>query len=255
MSLGETGAKRFHLAAVLCLLAFPASGRGQVPPRAGEVRVVVESRGWQLVGDLRVPGESDEPCAAVLMLNKAAGDRSVYRALAAQLADRGIASLRLDLPGHGESTNLDRFVPGESSEQARETMIWESDRDVTAAQRFLAGRPGIDPNRIGIVGASYSGEEMAEAGRLRGRAQAYVALSPGSFSDESIRDIDASGVPWLFVASREERHLQEITAAVQERSRTVEMILLPGTEHATNILVAHAEIAERIAVWLASRLR
>ena len=36
-------------------------------------------------------------------------------------------------------------------------------------------------------------------------------LSPGSFSDESIASIDSSGVPWLFIAAREERFLQEIT--------------------------------------------
>ena len=96
---------------------------------------------------------------------------------------------------------------------------------------------------------------MSEAGRTFGYAQAYVALSPGSFSDESIEAIDASGVPWLFVAARDERFLQEITAAVRERSRTVELVVVPGTGHATNLLVEYPDLAERIAVWLARRLR
>jgi hypothetical protein len=39
------------------------------------------------------------------------------------------------------------------------------------------------------MGASYSGEELAEAGRIIGYVQAYVELSPGSFSDESIDGI------------------------------------------------------------------
>ena len=73
-----------------------------------DTRVVIESRGWQLIGDLCIPG-SEKRCPAVLLLNKAAGDRTVYDELARQLAARGIASLRLDLPGHGESVNLGRL--------------------------------------------------------------------------------------------------------------------------------------------------
>lgn len=223
--------------------------RAQAPDE--ETRIAIESRGWHLVGDLRLP-DSEGPLAAVLMLNQAAGDRTAYVELAQHLADRGIASLRLDLPGHGESTNLGRFVPGE---QRRSPLIWDAEADVIAACQYLASHERIDANRIGIVGASYSGEEMAEAGRLGGYASAYVALSPGSFRDESILGIDDSEVPWLFLVSRDERFLREITASVRERSRTVEMVIVPGTAHATDILSAHPDMAERIAVWLASRLR
>ena len=117
------------------------------------------------------------------------------------------------------------------------------------------GYAKIDGKRIGMVGGSYSGEEMAESGREHGYAQAYVELSPGSFSEESIRGIDASGVPWLFIVSRDERHLRDITAAVQAQSKIVELVVLPGTEHATRILNAHPSMAERIAVWLAEKLK
>ena len=76
-------------------------------------RISIQSQGWELVGDLTIPEvdanadtDSVAPVPAVLMLNQAAGDRTPYVDLAGYLADRGIASLRLDLPGHGESTNL-----------------------------------------------------------------------------------------------------------------------------------------------------
>ena len=236
------------LSLVLSGLTFPASSQ---TPGSGETRVVVENQGWQLVGDLRMPA-AGAPVPAVLMLNRAAGDRTVYRDLAVYLAARGIASLRLDLRGHGESTNQGRFVPGE---QPRSPLIWDAEVDVAAAHDYLKAHVQIDGQRIGIVGASYSGEEMAEAGRLHGFAQAYVALSPGSFSDASISGIDSSGVPWLFVASNNERYLRELTAAVQAQSDTVELVVLPGTAHATRILDAHPTMAERIAVWLAAKLR
>lgn len=216
-------------------------------------RVTVKSEGWELVGDLQTPKASGK-VPGVLLLNKAAGDRHVYKALAGYLADRGIASLRLDLRGHGESTNLGRFIPDQATDKDRETMIWSAEADVVAAHRFLKSHPRIDARRIGVVGGSYSGEEMAEAGRLVGYAQAYVALSPGSFSEESIAAMDPSGIPWLFIVSRHERHLTEIAAAVQSRTKDVEIVYIPGEQHATRILEARPDVAERIAVWLASKL-
>jgi dipeptidyl aminopeptidase/acylaminoacyl peptidase len=134
-------------------------------------------------------------------------------------------------------------------------MIWDAEVEIAAAQEYLRSHPGIDGARIGVVGASYSGEEMAEAGRLRGYMRAYAALSPGSFSEESIGGIDASGVRWLFVAARNERHLREITASVQRESRTAEVWIVPGTRHVTRLLRDRPALAERIAGWLARALR
>lgn len=233
------------------LLLVIACGSGQAHDRIpGEIRVEITSGDWQLIGDLQVPA-APGLVPAVLMLNQAAGTRAAYADLAAELGKRGIATLRLDLRGHGESTNLGRFVPGQ---QGRSSMVWDAEADVIAAQQYLAARDGIDPAKVAIVGASYSGEEMAEAGRMHAYAAAYVALSPGSFSDESVRGIDISHVPWLFVTSRDERFLQEIRAAVQEQSRTVEQIILPGSGHAANLLAMHPGLAERIAVWLQASL-
>jgi cephalosporin-C deacetylase-like acetyl esterase len=53
-------------------------------------------------------------------------------------------------------------VPGDS---LTASFIWDSEADVIAARRYLASLEAIDEERIAIVGASYSGEEMAEAGR------------------------------------------------------------------------------------------
>jgi dienelactone hydrolase len=215
---------------------------------AGETRVVLESDGWQLVGDLILPPGAG-PAPAVLMLNKADGNRTAYEGLARLLAERGIASLRIDLRAHGESTNLGRFVPGDA------TWLAGSERDVTVAHEFLREHAAIDGDRIGVVGGSYSGESMAVAGRNHRYAQAYVALSPGSFSDQSLAAIDPSGVPWLFVTSREDRFLQGFELEVDSASSTAEMVVLSGAGHASDLLTMYPELPERVADWLAARLR
>jgi dienelactone hydrolase len=218
---------------------------------ASESTVNVASGDWVLVGDRSLP-ESSERVPVVLLLNKAAGDRTAYEGMARALDKRNIASLRLDLRGHGESTNLGTFVPGELRPHP---MIWDAEKDVVAAVNYLKGHDRVDPNRIAVVGGSYSGEEMAEAGRIAGYAAAYVALSPGSFSDESIAGIDESGVPWLFVTSRDEPYLQEIRRSVTETSVSVEQIITPGKNHASRLLGDFPDLNERIAVWLHNKLQ
>ena len=217
---------------------------------AQESRIIVNHDGWELIGDLRLP-DQDGQKPVVLMLNQADGDRMVYEQLAIHLSDRGVASLRIDLRGHGESTNIGAFVPGE---HRRDPLIWDAEQDVVAVHDYLKSHVDIDASKIAIVGASYSGEEMAEAARLHEPASAYVALSPGSFSEASIANIDESGVPWLLVTAKHDRFLQEITASIQAQSEATEIIILPGRGHATNLLQEVDGLAERLAVWLAEKL-
>ena len=219
-------------------------------PEDDLISVMIPSDGWELEGDMMLP-PGDAPVSVVLMLNQAAGDRTPYIGLMEHLRTRGIASLRLDLRGHGGSVNLGTFEPGKSR---RDPMIWDAERDVIAAYRYLRSQPRFEGKFIGIVSSSYSGEETAEAGRLSGYADAYVVLSPGSFSDESIAAIDKSGVDWLFVWTKEDIYLTDIAASVRANSANVQMLELPGKKHATDILLDDPTVAEILAVWLSSRL-
>jgi len=217
--------------------------------RSEETRITVESDGWHLIGDLQLPEDTGKPVPAVVLLHGAARNREAYSELARALASRGIASLRLDLRAHGGSTNRGRFA-GEADALP---LLEGAPRDVVAAHRYLEGLDRIDAARIAFVGASYSGEAMAEAGRLYHKARAYVALSPGSLSDESIAEIDPSGIPWLYVRSRDEIRVTEVTEAVQRNSRA-EIWVVPGSAHGSDLLLGRRDLSERVAVWLAARL-
>ena len=238
----------FDLAAlsILCLFEFRESYA--VASRIITERVTITSGEWRIAGDLVLPQRGSD-LAAVIMLNKAAGDRNAYKGLAESLALRGIASLRIDLRGHGESTNRGRFVPGEGR-----AIIERSDEDVVAAHEFLKKQERIAPKRIGFVGASYSGEAMMQAARSSEYGAAYVGLSPGSLSDESIASIDREKLPWLLVVSRHERYLKEAAQAFRDQSRTGEFLEVGGTRHATDILAEHSEMADLIAEWFRIRL-
>jgi dienelactone hydrolase len=70
-----------------------------------------------------------------------------FRGIADALAGCGIATLRLD----------DRGV-GESEGDAAGATAEDTAADTRAAVRFLRARPDIDPRRIGLVGHSYGGQ-------------------------------------------------------------------------------------------------
>lgn len=225
-------------------------------PKATDERVVLESDGWQLVGNWRRPVE-DDAIPAALLLHRAAGSRDEYLELAEALSKRGVASLRLDLRACGESTNLGRF---EAPFAEHLNLLDGTYRDVATALRWIKSQPGVAGERVGAVGASYSGEAIGEALR-RGNesASAYVILSPGSFSDESIAEVDASGVPWLFIRSMEESEtslefIDAVFEALERDSETAEIRVLTGAGHATHLFDDRPSLVDEVADWLSTRL-
>lgn len=253
-------------------------------PRAagdGEA-VVLESDGWQLHGTFQ-RAAVDGAAPAVLLLHKAAGTRTVFRELAAELARRGIASLSLDLRGHGESTTRGRFIPGAPASAALD----DTYRDVQRALAYLRARSGVDSSRLAIVAASYSAEAAAQALRAEAGASAvgahgqavdaqvtvqapgapatapdaatrvrvFVALSPGSFSDSSFAALPRTP-RWLFVRSDDEGFVKSwLDDRVRAASRTAELRVVPaGSAHASDLLLAHAPLARELAAWLEQAL-
>ena len=95
---------------------------------------------------------------------------------------------------------------------------------------------------------------MAIAGRSGARANAYVALSPGSLSTETIDAINASGAPWWVLRSKDERFVRDVVDALRARSRTARVSEVAGSAHATDMLVSHPELAMQIADWLRESL-
>lgn len=102
-----------------------------------------------VVGTLHLP-PSEGPMPAVLMLHGFASSRdevgNMYKNLAAALAERGIASLRIDFRGWGESAGSmeDSTVDGQVE-------------DAAAAYQYLSSLPSIDSQRIGLLGFSLGG--------------------------------------------------------------------------------------------------
>ena len=127
----------------------------RLPVRQLEVRF--PSGRNTLAGTLWLPaGRGPHPAVAVVH-----GSGAVTRAedgvFASFFASRGIAVLRYDKRGIGQSGGL---YPGES---AGATEIDSYARDAAAAARFLTKQPEIDRQRLGLAGRSQAGWIMPHA--------------------------------------------------------------------------------------------
>jgi dienelactone hydrolase len=178
----------------------------------------------------RIPG--------VVILHGAAGvlwSREVT--YARQLAELGVAALVIDTFGarRERATGFeDRLI------EITETMIVA---DAYAGLRFLASRPGIDRNRIALVGFSYGG--MASV--LAAYRQIAELFSPDglrfaghlSFYGPCIarfEDRRATGAPVLMLLGREDeltdpKRCAEIAGDMREGGAKVETIVYPGAYH------------------------
>jgi dienelactone hydrolase len=230
--------------------------------QADDVRVEIASEGWTLVGDLTTP-ETTSLKAFALLLHKAAGDRRAYVTMAEAMAARGIASLRIDLRGHGDSVNLGAFDPqinryldeDDPAIVRNFSLIRSGDRDIVSIIRWLEEQPNLSGLPLIVVGSSYTGEEMVEAAMATRFADIYVALSPGSFSEESIAAVDRSEAPWLFVRAEVELpFFPELFAAIRDGSETAEIWVLPGEGHATDLFDHNPNLHLRLIDWTTDRL-
>jgi dienelactone hydrolase len=139
---------------------------------------VTSLRNTQIPAILTIPrGASGKTFPAVIFAHGHGGSKDEaggFVLLAASLAKQGIASLRLDFPGCGDS-------PEDFTQGNRVTYMID---DVKAAKEYLAGVAEIDTNRLGILGYSMGGRVAALTTAEDSDYASVVfwspAISPGS---------------------------------------------------------------------------
>lgn len=135
--------------------------------------VVFENEGQKVYGTLHLPLiETKAP--AIVMCHGFAGNRigqfRLYVLLAQKLAEVGIASLRFDFRGSGESEGdfSQMTVAGEVS-------------DALKALEFIESHPQINADRIGILGNSFGGA-VAVLASCRNKKVKSLALLAALFN-------------------------------------------------------------------------
>jgi alpha/beta superfamily hydrolase len=151
-------------------------------PYAAVERVVeFLNEGERVVGTLALPqGEGAAPPYAVVLifpgltntrdsLPITGTDENLYGRAARLLAENGIASLRLDFRGSGDSD-------GAWSDMTFSSQI----ADALAAIDYLATVPEVDVTRLGLIGLSQGGLVAAETAARDERVDSVILWSPVS---------------------------------------------------------------------------
>jgi len=144
---------------------------------------------------------------AVLLLHQWQSDRHPYDDFAERLQAKGFNVLSVDGRGFGESTKTTdgKTVAPERTDEAVKAMLG----DVGAAVDFLSKQKNVDPNRLGIVGASYGSSLAIIYAADNPKIKAVALLSPGlnyfgNMLTEPAVTAYGNGRPLLVVAAKDD---------------------------------------------------
>ncbi|MBA3957610.1 MAG: alpha/beta fold hydrolase [Parachlamydiaceae bacterium] len=138
--------------------------------------VTINNDGQQIYGMLHLPKNGNHKCPAILTCHGFAGNKigryRIYVLLAQKLAEMGIATLRIDFRGSGESE-------GDFAEMTVGTEV----SDALKGLEFLRNHPQIDAGRIGLLGNSFGGA-VAVLSAKQDKSVKSLALLAALFSSE-----------------------------------------------------------------------
>ena len=161
-------------------------------------RVVFDSNGERLVGDLYLPDDYEKgdklPGIVVTGAWTTVKEQMPAR-YAAELADRGYAALTFDFRGWGQSEGAPRQL--EHPERKTE--------DIVAAADFLSTRSEIDNVRIGGLGICASSGYMTDAASRSPHIRSLALVAPWLHNAELVEDVygGEDGVADLIETGRE----------------------------------------------------
>lgn len=137
-------------------------------------------------------GEQDQLFPLVVMAHGHGGSREEgggYRLVAEALAERGIASVRMDFPGCGDSTEL-------FSENNLSNMVL----DMQAAREFAVAQPGIDGARVGLLGYSMGARVAALLSEIDPSYRTMAMWAPAVYNGATReqKEFDRLGGPNMY---------------------------------------------------------
>ena len=178
----------------------------EYPPLREDVErraVTIWSDGTRMAGDLYLPKDRkpDQKLPVIVFANGTGGSkRKLPTRLGPAFAENGYAFLAFDYRGWGESdsklTLLEPMpVPNEKGEvtvKAR-AIRWQINfadqtEDIRNAMAFVAGEPGVDASKIGLLGTSYGGGLVTWVAAHEPRVKCLVMQVPGMAAGRSGKD-------------------------------------------------------------------
>lgn len=184
---------------------------------------------------------SPRPAPAVVLVHMLGRSKDEWSVLAERLDDIGIATLAIDLRGHGRSA-------GNGAELAAMAA------DVKAGLGWLAEQPAVRPDLLGVVGASLGASLAATAAADTPSVRAVGLISPsldyrGVRLDAGLMRRLGDRAVWM-TASTEDPYALRTVKELSVGAPVAEQRLSGVRGHGTALLWSDPELARALVDWL-----
>lgn len=229
--------------AIVLLAGAVVSGAQQAAAQEAQIVSFVAQDGLTVHGTLYLPEQ--RPAPGVLLLHMLSRNRYDWDATARKLAEAGIAALAIDFRRNG--------WPKPGTGDAGGGDFTDLAIDAQAARAYLAARPEIASDRLGVAGASLGANVAALVAAGDTAVQSLALLSP-SLDYRGLR-IEAAMTrygqrPALFVASSEDPYaLRSARTLVSAGAGQRELRVLSGAGHGTVMVARRPDIIPALVDW------
>ena len=186
--------------------------------------------------------ESSARAPGVVLVHMLSRNKSDWHGLPDRLRDAGITALAIDLRGHGGSSG---------SAGDLKAMI----QDVRAAAQWLATRPSVRPDAIGVVGASLGASLALLAAVDLPQVRVIGLLSPsldyrGLRTDAALVKRLGSRALWLCASSEDPLALRTLRDMAADTSGPREQVVSSAAAHGTVLLERDGDVGRALVDWL-----
>ncbi len=214
--------------------------------------------GVKLVGEYWTPIVNRENAPAIILLHMYGSDRTAWdRPIIVPLEYAGFAIMRIDLRGHGESTEPEEMNLAKRVADRDADLFGAMYKDVAAAIKWLEGRKEVDRSRIVLAGASVGCSVALDYAQRDKSIKAVALLSPGAkyLGLDSVAHVKEYGArPLMMLTSEQERGRVGFDTLVEEAEKaevqvTSEIFDQEGI-HGTNMFGKVEGVEDKIANFL-----
>ena len=207
----------------------------------------------KIAGSYRAAAGNAEKAPIMICVHMLGKSRDDFKDLTEQLSSLGIASLAIDIRGHGDSKMGGKIRYSSFSEKQWNECV----KDVNAAIGWALRRDDIDGRFLGLLGASIGANLVIKAGS-REEVKIVVALSPGLDYHGVQIEKDASKIHekpvFVVVTDGDKYSFETASKLAQVMQKQVEIQILEGRkQHGTDMFRIPA-FQEGLLYWIGNNL-
>jgi dienelactone hydrolase len=206
--------------------------------------------GWTIYGNLRVPQNAAARVPAVILLHSGLSDRNAYHELEAALAQAGLAVLNIDWRGKGKSTGKGKYFELSKAERDKGYL------DAKGAVNFLTSQPGIDADRLGIMGTVIGAKYAMAAAADEPRIKTVIVLTGYIPTEKEKTYVSTQRLPIFYVTSRGHRAVTQSMTELYGLSKGSgsELLVYNGGAIGYQLFELDKDLLPRVVRWMKDKL-